>query len=194
MPNASTPVPKNPRSRRLPWLVAAATALLLTFTCLLVYGVAQQSLRLGADAAPAALAAETRDRLATGFAAPDAVPSSTVRVESSLSPFVLVYDAQGNLVASSGTLDGAAPVYPAGARAAAAASGENRVTWQPRSGLRFASVVLADGQGVVVAAQSLAEPERSIGRIGRLVFLAWACGMACAALLLAGSLAIGRRG
>ena len=68
------------------------------------------------------------------------------------------------------------------------------MTWQPRSGLRFASVVLADGQGVVVAAQSLAEPERSIGRIGRLVFLAWACGMACAALLLAGSLAIGRRG
>ena len=55
--------------------------------------------------------------------------------------------------------------------------GEDRVTWQPQDGLRFATVAIKTGDNYIVAGHSLQEPERLIGIIGNIVFFAW---LACA--------------
>ena len=153
---------------------------LVTFSSLLVYVVAQQSIRLGANEVPMQLAVLTVDKLDAGqpASAGNAIQTGTVDIRSSLETFVLVFDDKGNLLASSGRLGDAMPVYPAGVLSYVAQHGVDRVTWQTASGLRFASVAVPYAGGVVVAAQSLTEPENRTDAIGWLVLAAWAAGAA----------------
>jgi len=139
-----------------------------------LYVVAQQGLRSGADSPQLALA-EDAARALDGGAAPSAVTGpATVDVASSLSPFVVVYDAGGRPLASSGQLDGSAPVPPLGVLDHAAPGAPNRVTWQPRDGVRIASVTARWSGGTVLAGRSLREVERLEDQALRLVALGWA--------------------
>jgi len=155
---------------------------LVTFTSLLVYLAAQQTIRLGANDIPSQLAMETSIHLQNGQNAKDAIPAEKVDISKSLNGFVMVYDSSKNLVATSGTLDSSNPVYPKGVLDYLDQKTESRITWQPEAGLRFASVAIKYNNGYIVAARSLNEPERLIGKLGQLIFLAW---LACAVFLTA---------
>ena len=77
---------------------------------------------------------------------------------STPAPFVIVFDAQHHVLASSGHLNGRTPGLPAGVLAWVAAHGQDRITWQPGPGLREAAVIEPYGglhPGFVLAAQSL---------------------------------------
>ena len=140
--------------RWLPFAVA------ITGLCGLVFLEMQQVIRQSANDPQIQMAEDAAARLAAGAAADATVPRATVDIASSLAPFVIVYDAQDRVIASSATLDGATPRLPEGVLAAARQSGEDRVTWEPRAGVRIAAVVVPYHGGAVLAGRSLREVER----------------------------------
>ena len=87
------------------------------------------------------------------------LPKNKINLSKSLDTFVMIYDNGKNLVASSGTMDGQNPSYPKGVFQNVAKNGEERITWQSQTGLRFASVVSKYDKGFIVAARSLHETE-----------------------------------
>ena len=155
------------------WLPGVVVATILVG---LVYAAAQQTLRQGANDPQIQLAEDTAAALAGGAAARSLVPPQTVDIGRSLAPFLIVFDRDGQVAASSAVLDGATPALPPGVLDATRQRGENRLTWQPRPGVRIASVVTAvngGAGGYVLAGRSLREVESRIDEVGLLVALAW---------------------
>jgi len=168
-------------------VVAAWVVLMIAggFAAGCAYLVFQQAGRDQANQPAAAAASQAVYELASGKPPADALPAST-DMTSTLTPFVLIFDTSRRLVASSGgTLDSAL-VYPASCFDQVDASGENRVTWQPEPGLRFATVAVKYDGGYVVGAYSLAESERDTGNFGTTLAIgygAYACGCALVAVV-----------
>jgi hypothetical protein len=79
-----------------------------------------------------------------------------VDMNTSLSPFIVVYDKAGRPVAGSGYLDNKLPSIPVGVLTASANRAYHRVTWEPRTGLNFAAVTVASTNYYVMSARSLA--------------------------------------
>ncbi|MBJ7596370.1 MAG: hypothetical protein JF886_16195 [Candidatus Dormibacteraeota bacterium] len=131
-------------------------AVVITFAAGVAYGLDQQNLRSAANDPQIQLAEDAGARLDAGAPASSVVPTSSVPVDiaRSLAPFVIVYDAGDKPLASSGRLDGTVPVPPQGVSASARVA-EDRVTWQPRNGVRIAAVVVAFHGGTVLAGRSL---------------------------------------
>ena len=154
------------------WLPLAATIVGLGG---LVYLVAQQSLRLGANEPQVALARDAGGALAAGAAAENVVPNTRVDIADSLSPFVTVFDDGGRAEATSGTLHGQPPKLPGGVFDYVREHGEERVTWQPEPGVRVAAVVVRPSGSparFVLAGRSLREAEARVDQLGLLVALA----------------------
>jgi hypothetical protein len=144
------------RSLRL-WLPIAVAATLL---CGLMYTLVQQDLRQTANDPQIQMAQDAAAQLASGTPVVSLVPSQRVDIAASLAAFLIVYDHTGKVIASSATLDGKTPTLPAGVLTAARASGEDTVTWEPRSGVRIAAVVVpVRTGGAVLAGRSLREVE-----------------------------------
>lgn len=146
---------------------------LVTFTSSLVYLVAQQSIRLGANELPMQLAMDTSLKLENGQNAGRVIPADKSDISKSLSPFVLVFDKNKNLLNTSGFLNNVEPNYPKGVLDSVDKNGEDRVTWQPQSGLRYATVAIKASNGYIVAGRSLSETEKLIDHVGKLVLEAW---------------------
>ncbi len=151
-------------------------AVLTVMMCGLVYLAVQQSLRMNANDPQIQLAEDAADALSRGVTPPAAVGTSTsVDMLTSLAPYVAVYDATGTEVASNAfAIDlsknyrsAYIPALPPGILGAAQAKGENRITWEPMPGLRYAIVVLPvyDANtktllGYVMSGRSLHEVEK----------------------------------
>jgi hypothetical protein len=138
------------------FLPSASVAVL---ACLVLTVVVQQDLRQGADDPQHQLAEDAVARLGAGDAPAAVVNGPTVDLATSLAPFLAIYDSEGNVLATNGELDGKAPVPPQGVLATASHSGIDRVTWQPRAGVRSAIVVLRWAGGTVLAGRSLRRVE-----------------------------------
>ena len=188
--------------RLVGWLLAPA--LVLTVACGLAYGEAQQVLRSTANDPQEQLAGDGARALdsgappaslvAPGSAAASAAGPGTVDVVTGLAPFLAVYDGSGAVLATNGSLDGAAPVPPAGVLASARSSGRDAVTWQPRAGVRIAAVVVGWRGGTVLAGRSLRLTEEREDHALVIAVLAWLVGMAglVVAVLVADRLLAGR--
>lgn len=164
-----------PRDLLLRWaLIFLPLAVLATGLAGTVYVVAQQSLRLGANSPQVQLAEDAAQALDAGAAPAQVTGPATVDVARSLAPFVVVYDQAGMPQAASGQLDGAMPTPPKGVLDAAEAGVPNRVTWQPRRGLRIATVTARWSGGTVLAGRSLREEERLDSQAFLLVAVGWA--------------------
>ena len=139
------------------WLAFAVVA---TGLCALVYVTVQQVLRQGANDPQIQIAEDAAAALDHGTSTDAVIPPQKVEFSSSLAPFLVIYDMTGKPVAGSGLLEGTLPDYPLGALEAARRSGENRVSWQPQSNVRIASVAVPYKDGYVVAGRSLREVEK----------------------------------
>ena len=146
---------------------------LATLCCGLVYTAAQQDLRMAANDPQVQLAEDAARALDAGAQPATLVGASKVDVATSLAPFVVIYDRSGSVLAASGRLDGHDPDPPLGVLDAARADSPNRVTWQPRAGVRIASVTVRWTGGTVLAGRSLREIERQTDNIRTLVAAAW---------------------
>jgi hypothetical protein len=143
----------------------------------LTYVVVQQDLRIGANDLPQQLAEDGARALDAGTDPATVVGAASLPIETSLTPFVAVFDAQGTLLASDGSLDGQPPSPPAGVLRSAQATGRDAVTWQPRQGVRIAVVALPWHGGTIAAGHSLRPAETLIGTIGSLIALGWIAGV-----------------
>ncbi|MDQ1551357.1 MAG: hypothetical protein QOD50_779 [Actinomycetota bacterium] len=158
------------------WVQRLAAVIVATILFGTIYVVAQQLERLGANDAPLRLASQVAAELREGQTTTvDAQPH--VDLSRSFAPFVVVEDAQGRASDGSGFLKGSLVSLPTGVLANAAKSGEDNVTWQPASGLRFATVTLRVGDQFVSAGQSLKPSEDRDGTIRLLVGSGWLVSM-----------------
>ena len=162
------------------WLPLAVAIIAM---CGLVYLIAQQLLRQGANDPQIQLSEDFAASLASGKSPSGDFLTKQVEISTSLSPFVMVFDDTGKALASNALLDGATPQYPAGVFEYVRQHGQDRVTWQPREGVRHATVVTRfegpAGSGFVVAGRSIRDVEE------RSTYFFQICAMACFLTLIA---------
>jgi len=162
------------------WLLVGIVILGLWF---LMAATIQQVIRQGADNPQVQIAEDTAASLVAGQSVQSVVPTNKIDIASSLASYVIVFDANGKPIASSGQLNGQMPTIPSGVFDSVRQSGEDRVTWQPQTGVRSAIVVTqfkGQNSGFVLAGRSLRESERlqdnitqilSVGLIGLLIVI-----------------------
>lgn len=151
-------------------------AIAVTLLCGLLYTAVQQEIRLSANDPQIGMAEDIAAALSRGAATQGQLPAQTVDIATSVSAFVVVYDSAGQPIASTGLLDGQAPLLPHGVFAYTAKTGEDRFTWQPRHAVRQAAVLVAyqgAKPGFVLAARSLREPEKRVDLLTLQVGVAW---------------------
>jgi len=155
------------------WLPLAAV---ITLLCGLVYLTAQQSLRQGANDPQIQMAEDAAMALAAGGTPETVLPVAQVEMSSSLAPFMVIYNDMGKPLVSSGHLNGAVPLLPSGVFDYTHQNGEDRVSWQPKSGVRIAAVVVAytgAQLGFVLAGRSLREVEKRESQVEQIIGIAW---------------------
>jgi hypothetical protein len=162
----------------------------LTVACGLLFVGLQQDLRQGADDPQIQLAEDLARHLDAGGDPSSLVVGPTVDLATGLAPFEAVYDGTGRVIVTNGTLDGAPPQPPVGVLDTARAAGVDRVTWQPRAGVRIALYAVRWNGGSVVAGRSLRLVEERTGQLQALIAVGWFVGLVLAAVasILAGRL------
>ncbi|MFA5954060.1 MAG: hypothetical protein WC817_00800 [Patescibacteria group bacterium] len=167
------------------WVVFATG---LTCVSLLAYTIGQQVLRMNANDPQVEIVEEVVEVLKSGVSPENILPNQSVDIANRLAVFVMIVDKQGTSLASTASLDGKTLSVPVGVLAAATQKGENRVTWQPKVGVRSAVVVRpyegGGKSGYVVAGRSLREVERRAGELSMLALLAWGLSLVAVAAAL----------
>jgi hypothetical protein len=155
------------------WVQLSALA---TAMSLMVYFAAQQVGRQLANDPQIQLAREARDVIAAGAPSESVVPRDQIDIAKSSSPWVQVINDSGRVIASSMRLHGELRTLPRAVFDNVRTYGEERVTWQPESGVRMATVtVLTPGSPghFVTAGRSLAETEERINKLGKALLIGW---------------------
>jgi hypothetical protein len=151
-------------------------AVVITGLCGLAYVASQQVLRLEGNDPQIQMAQDAATRLTAAEPLATVVTSGTLDVGKSLAPFTIVYDDQGVVRATTGLLNGQPPALPSGVFDSVRQKGEDRISWQPQAGTRFAAVVerVTGAQpGFVLAARSLSETEQRINVVEQLALAGW---------------------
>ncbi|MBS1525157.1 MAG: hypothetical protein JST19_05875 [Bacteroidetes bacterium] len=149
-------------------------AAMITLICGIVYVTVQQSYRMSANDPQFQVAEDTALALDKG-ADPKTLTgaNSQVEISRSLALWLIIYDMQGNVAASSARLDGAAPQFPKGVLNHTRSKGADAVTWQPRPGIRQATVTVGAKDYTVVTGRSLRLTEERISLLGSQVLFGW---------------------
>lgn len=168
MAKAKSTLPQFPHKLVL-WLIFSV---IITVFCGLVYVALQQDMRIGANDPQIQMAEDSATALSAGE---KVTPQGSVDVASSIAPFVIIYDAEGNVVQSGARLNGKVPQLPFGVFQSVRNNGEERFTWQPEVGVRIAAVITgySDNGGYVLAGRSLREVENRINILGMQVGVVW---------------------
>ncbi len=139
-------------------------AMAITVLSGMVYGAVQQNYRQTANDPQIQIGEDLAVALSNGqqnFT----LPTSKIDIAKSLAPFVIILDDTGKELYSSASLDGASVVPPAGVMAYTKANGQDRITWQPKNGVRLATIVAnwsnekQKRSGFVIVGRSLREIE-----------------------------------
>lgn len=156
---------------RVPQLVILLT--LTTFIAGTAANISHQVLRMSANDPQIQLAEDAAQRLNAGEDVAGILPDRKVDMAASLAPFVIVYDNAGRPVASSASLDGTTPTPPRGVLEYVRSHSQERVTWQPRPGVRIASVMIRTANGFVVAGRNMREVEIREDNVVKLAAMGW---------------------
>lgn len=155
-------------------------AVVITLMCGLIYGAIQQVYRSSANDPQIQISEDMAAFLATGEDVKSVMPPSEVEISKSLVWFLSVYNDKGEVVASNAKLDGQTPVLPQGVLEHAKNNGQNRVTWEPKDGVRIAAVVTSYEGGYVLAGRSLREVDSRIEMLGKMIGGGWALSVVAA--------------
>lgn len=131
-----------------------------SFLLVVVFGTGficvQQALRQNANELLVIQAEDLSAKLEDGTKFSD-LNLPVVNVAKSITPFVIIYDERGNELQSSARLNGKSPQLPTGVLGYA--KPQNRITWEPKEGVRLAIVVQEFEDGFILAGRSLREVE-----------------------------------
>jgi hypothetical protein len=164
---------------------------IITLLCVIIYVVAQQNFRQGANDPQFQMTEDAADALNNG-ADPKSLVNTTspIEISKSLSPYLIIYDAAGKIVVSNAMLHNKVLQIPAGVLAYIQKNGNDAASWQPEPGVRQAMVgTKAAGSKTytVIAGRSLRKTEERIALLGEQVLFGWFCsviGMFLIAFLL----------
>lgn len=152
-------------------------AIAVTAMSALVYVAVQQDFRMSLNDPQLQMAQDVANRLVDGAPPKSFVSTPPVDVAASLSPWVVVCDINGKPVASGASLEGTTPLPPSGVFSYTLQNGEDRITWQPRSDVRVATVVEywrgKNGAGFVVTGRNMREVEDRINGLEKQVAAVW---------------------
>jgi hypothetical protein len=153
------------------------SAILVTLFSSMVYGVAQQTLRMSANYIPFQLATDVVNKLENGFSPNSVALPIKIEISNSLYPFVMILDQNKKVLVTSATLSGNVPEIPQGTFDWVTAHGQDKVTWQPFPGVREALVIdkYRNGpiSGYVVAGGTLKLTEDTIDKLGKDILIGW---------------------
>ncbi len=159
-------------------------AIAITGLCGLVYLAGQQNLRMSANDPQIQIAQDTGQLLQQGDDPKVLVRQTQTELSQSLATFIMIFDNNGNPVTSSGLFFGKMLKPPTGVFGFAKKHLEDRFTWEPMEGFRFATVVTSyfgpggKPSGFVLAGRNLREVEKREDQLLFNVFIAWAAIMA----------------
>jgi hypothetical protein len=162
------------------WLPLAVAVTVLAGSA---FTIGQQVLRQGANDPQVQIAEDAASRLQAGASPSDIVPGSDTDIATSLAPWLIVYGPDRKPLAGSAQLDGKPAEYPTSVFDNAPAGGRrDEVTWQPRAGVRVASVVVGFKGGWVVAGRSLRLVEEREDGVGQLAIAGWLAALVATAI------------
>jgi len=151
-------------------------AAIITLACGIIYVTVQQNFRLSANDPQIQMAQDAAIAIDKG-ADPKELAGTNAALELSqnLSPFLVVYDRSGNIIAGAATLNGKPLKIPQGVIDYILKNGRDAASWQPEPGVRQAMVGFSTAKKdyIVVAGRSLAPTEERIGRLGEQVAFGW---------------------
>ncbi len=163
----------------------AVPAVLLTLLFGTMYGCGHYILRQSADDPQIQLSEDAAQKLEISAEAAQPLTNGSIDVATSLAPYVVLYSTDGQPISGNGYLDSMLPALPLGVLTTADEKGQNRITWQPRPGLRQALVITKAGaKGFAVSGRSLRETENRISQLSGFIIFGWIVSL----LLLAGGL------
>jgi len=149
----------------------------ITLMCFLIYIIGQQGFRQSANSPQYEMAADAAKALDKGADPKSLIAAGpAIEMSESLSPYLMIYDAVGNIAAGNVTLNGKPLKIPQVAIDYVPAHGSDVVTWQPEPGVRHAMVGISTAKKayIVVAGRSLDVVEERIATLGELVLFGWA--------------------
>lgn len=152
----------------------------LTSVFFVVYATVQQNYRMNANDPQIQITEDLSGSLESGAEAKNILPPYKLDISKSLSTFVILYDDKTDVVGSTAELDGQTPKPPQGVFDAAKKNGEVRITWEPKSGVRSATVLgyyKGKTPGFVLVGRSLKEVELRELNLELMVVAGWAITM-----------------
>lgn len=151
-------------------------AAIITLACGIIYVTVQQDFRLSANDPQIQMAQDAAIAIDKG-ADPKNLAGTNAATELSqnLSPFLVIYDPSGNIIAGTATLNGKPLKIPQGVIDYIRKNGRDAASWQPEPGVRQAMVGVSTAKKdyIVVAGRSLAPTEERIDRLGEQVAFGW---------------------
>jgi sensor histidine kinase regulating citrate/malate metabolism len=157
------------------WFVYGAV--IVTALCGILYVSMQQSFRQNLNDPQVQIAEDIAAKLEASGAIYDQIPAEKVSIDTSLTPFVIIYDTEGKPIVGNGYLQKSLMQTPFGVFQNAKSWGENRRTLEPAPGVRIASVVVPfvgrEANGFVLVGRNMREIETRIEDAGLQIFVAW---------------------
>ena len=169
--------------KKFSWLDILFVIAIITTVFGVIYVTVQQCYLSGADDPQIQLVRDINLKLHTGKSI-DRFFDDSINIAQSLSPFVVLYNANGKPLRSSGYFNGKMPELPAGVFNVAKTNGEHEVTWQPQMGVRMALVILYSNTspvGFIAAGRSLQEVEIREHNMVVMILIGW---IMCIAVIL----------
>jgi len=153
-------------------------AITITLVSGTLYITFQQDIRVNRGNLPQAQLAEDIAVALEAGADPRALLQANTAIDfgKSLAPYAIVFNDNGQPIVSSGALDGNVPNLPAGVLDYTRAHREDRITWEPKPGVRSAIVIVryeGKNPGFILVGRSLRDVEEEIGRVGHQIFIGW---------------------
>lgn len=148
-------------------------AVVITALCGLIFTALQQHYRQSANDPQIQISEYTANLLVNGGDVTTLLPPEQADLNYSLATFIIVYDDSGLSTVASAQLDGQIPELPKGVLDAARVNGQNRVTWEPKEGVRIAAVVTRYEGGYILAGRSLREVENRIDMLTKHIMTGW---------------------
>ena len=163
------------------------SAVILTGIFSTMFVLVQQLGRMQANDTPTLLATQVAKQLDAGLGLTSINMGATDLANNPI-PFVIIYDKQGKAVGGSGYLNAKLAVAPKGVLEHAKTGKNNVVTWQPKSGVRIASVTAVAKDYYVLGGQSLKATENHASQLLKLTVLGYGVSLA----VLAAYVCVGR--
>jgi hypothetical protein len=168
------------------WFPFAVT---LTLIMVIIYFSWQQNYRQNANDPQYQMAEDAANAISRGADPKSFVSGPSNELNSSLSPYLIIYDEQLKPVASTVVLNGQVPLLPSGVLAFVKTKGEDAITWKPREGMRQALVITkTNGSKLyyIAAGRSLRLTEQRIALLGQQLTFWWGCSVIILFMVLPG--------